>query len=104
MRTAVKGFVGALGLVVAAATANAAPAVPAPVGQYHIVAVAGGCGAGFHPNHWGRCVPNHHYSYYRPYPHWGGYYGGDGYEPWNRPSPSDHVARELNRRQLYGGY
>ena len=31
------------------------------------------------------------------------FYGGGGYQPSNRPSPTDHVARELNRRQLYGG-
>ena len=29
---------------------------------------------------------------------------GDGYGPMNRPSPTDHVANQLNRRQLYGGY
>ena len=34
----------------------------------------------------------------------GFYGGGDGYEPWNRPSPTDHIANQLNRRQLYGGF
>ncbi len=28
-----------------------------------------------------------------------GYYGA-GYGPWNRPSRSDHVARQLNRQEL----
>ena len=36
------------------------------------------------------------YYYYAP-----SYYGAR-YQPWNRPSPSDHVARQLNRQQLYG--
>jgi hypothetical protein len=48
-------------------------------------------------------VPNR-YGYYRAYPRGGGFYGGEGYGPLNRPSPSDHVANQLNRRQLYGGY
>jgi len=101
MRTAAMGLVGALTLVIAA-SANAAPIVPAPADQQNIIAVAGGCGWGFHPNRWGRCMPNR-YGYHRAYPDWRGYSGG-GYEPWNRPSPTDHIANELNRRQLYGGY
>src|SRR6266404_456647 len=98
MHTAAMGLVGALTLFVAA-SANAAPT---PADQQNIIAVAGGCGWGAHPNRWGRCVPNR-YGYHRAYPGWRGYSGG-GYEPWNRPSPSDHIANELNRRQLYGGY
>ena len=100
MRTAAIALIGALALV-SAATANAAPSVPAPAGQQNIIAVAGGCGGGLHPNRWGNCVPNRHG--YRTYRYGGFYGGGDGYEPWNRPSPTDHIARELNRRQLYGG-
>jgi hypothetical protein len=102
MRIAALTLVGALGLaVVSTGSANATPAVPGPVTQAsNVVPVAGGCGWHFHPNRWGRCVPNR-YGYYRPRPYWGGYYGG-GYEPWNRPSPTDHVARQLNRQQLYG--
>lgn len=30
------------------------------------------------------------------------YYRAAGHEPWNRPSPSDHVANRLNRAQLTG--
>jgi hypothetical protein len=103
MRIAALTLAGALGLaVVSVGSANAAPAVPGPVTQAsNIDLVAGGCGWRFHPNRWGRCVPNR-YGYYRPRPYWGGYYGGGGYEPWNRPSPGDHVARQLNRQQLYG--
>jgi hypothetical protein len=96
MRIAALTLFGAL-----VGSASAAPAVPGPLTQAsNIVPVTGGCGRGLHPNRWGHCVPNH-YSYYRTRPYWGGYYGG-GYEPWNRPSPGDHVARQLNRQQLYG--
>jgi hypothetical protein len=102
MRIAGLTLFGVLGLaVVSVASANAAPAVPAPVTQAsNMVLVAGGCGWRFHPNRWGRCVPNR-YGHYGPRPYWRGYYGG-GYGPWG--SPSDHVANELNRRQLGRGY
>src|SRR5258707_15847638 len=107
MRVVAMAFVGALGLAASAVSASAAPPV-ANLDVRHetnIIAVAGGCGGGFHPNRWGRCVPNRDGYSDRAYPRWGGFYGGgDGYEPWNRPSPTDHIARELNRRQLYGGY
>src|SRR6266567_1021999 len=60
------------------------------------------------PNRFGRFVPNR-YAYYRPRPYWhphayapGYYYGGQ--EPWNRPSPTGHVANQLNRQQLMCGY
>ena len=98
------GLIGAVALI-AAASANAAASVPARADQQNIITVAGGCGGGLHPNRWGRCVPNRHYGYDRAYPRWRGYYGGgDGYGPMNRPSPTDHVANQLNQRQLYGGY
>ena len=106
MRIAALTLLGALGLaVVSAGSANAAPAVPGPVTQAsNVVLVAGGCGWRFHPNRWGRCVPNR-YGYYRPRPYWPGYYGGGGgYQPWNRSSPSDHVANQLNGRELGRGY
>ncbi len=110
MRMAVLTLVSALGLAVSAVSANAVPIIPAlAIPQVSdIVQVAAGCGRGFHPNRSGRCVPNR-YAYYRPrpYSYWPGYYGGDGYEPWNRPSPTDHVARQLNRQELgrmYYGY
>src|SRR5881392_2963764 len=101
MRITAAILVGALGLAAAAVSANAAPVLPANQHDTNIVQVAGGCGPGLHPTRWGRCVPNR-YSNYRASPR-RGFYGGDGYQPWNRPSPTDHVARELNRRQLYGG-
>ena len=39
------------------------------------------------------------YGYYRAYP----YYGG-GYERWNRPSPSDHIANRLNAQEARRGW
>ena len=60
MRPAGLSLIGALGLIVAAASANAAPTVPGPAAshQSNIIQVAGGCGFGWHPNYWGDCVPN----------------------------------------------
>src|SRR5438270_748213 len=93
MRMTAAILVGALGLAATAVSANAAPTLPSPASQHdtNIVLVAGGCGPGLHPGRWGRCVPNR-YSY-GPRPYWGG-----GYRGWR--SPDDHVARELNRREL----
>jgi hypothetical protein len=104
MRIAALALFGALGLaVVSVASANAAPAVPGPVTQAsNVVLAAGGCGWHFHLNRWGHCVPNR-YGYYRPRPYWPGYYDG-GYQPWNRATPSDHVAHQLNRQELGRGY
>jgi len=78
----------------AAATASAAPLAPRMATEHaaNIIQVAGGCGRGWHPNRWGRCVPNRTYGYDRPYWH-GPYYR------WH--SPSDFVANDLNQRQLY---
>jgi hypothetical protein len=107
MRMAALTLAGAVCLAASAVAANAAPSVPGPVSQPGsiVVQVAGGCGWGFHPNRWGRCIPNR-YGYYRPRPYWRGYYGG-GYGPRYGASPSDHVANELNRevvRRNYYGY
>jgi hypothetical protein len=114
MRTKALALIGALGLAVGVMPAEAAPMVPAVVSPdfSNIVQVAQGCGRGFHRNYRGYCVRNHrphayyrhyyrsrpYYGYYRTYP----YYGGR-YEPWNRPSPSDHVANRLNAQQRYRG-
>jgi hypothetical protein len=45
-------------------------------------------------------APYYYYGqpYYAPTPR----YARAQYQPWNRPSPSDHVARQLNRQELYG--
>jgi len=116
MRMTALAMLGALSLAAAVTAANAAPiapAMPAP-GNSNIVQVAGHCGAAFHRNSRGFCVPNrahrpyayaprHHRPYYRSY----GYYGG-GNEYLNRPSPSDRAANWLNaqeaRRGGYWGY
>ncbi len=111
MRMPALTLVSALGLAVSAVSANAGPTVPvlATPQASNIVEVGAGCGWRFHPNRWGRCVPNR-YAYYQPRPYWNPYrpgYSGDGYEPWNRPSPTDHVARQLNGQEvgrMYYGY
>src|SRR5689334_6103592 len=103
MRRNALALFGAVGLGLVAISANAAPLAPTPLASdtSNIVQVAQGCGPEHHRTHHGYCVWNHHshayhgsyhhyrpyYGYYRTYP----YYGG-GYEPWNRPSPSDHIA------------
>jgi len=114
MRITTLTLFGTLGLAASVVSANAAPTItvlPAPQAS-NIVQVAGGCGWGFHRNYRGYCVRNYYprpyaysyrpyrpYGYYQPYP----YYGG-GYEPLNRPSPSDHIANQLNAQQLGRGY
>ncbi len=82
MRVSALLVAGALALGVSAVSTNAAPAVPdlgVTGGSANIVEAAFGCGRGFHPNHWGRCVPNR-WSYNRG---WNDRYYGGGYErPW----------------------
>ena len=63
---------------------------PASAQVSSIVEVAQGCGRGFHRNKWGYCRPNR-WSARRGH-RWRRYYGGG----W----PNDHVASELNRREL----
>ena len=115
MRSKALALAGAVGLGIFAVSANAAPLAPAPLAseRSNIVQVAQGCGPDHHRNYHGYCVWNHrphayygryhhyrpYYGYYRTYP----YYGG-GYERWNRPSPSDHVAHQLNAQQARRGW
>jgi hypothetical protein len=112
MRRSALTLLGAIALAASAVAAGAAPLAPASsVAQAsNVVMAAGRCGWGLHLNRLGRCVPNR-YGYYRPRPYWqpypyayapGNY--GDGYEPWNRPSPTDRVANQLNRQQMMYGY
>jgi hypothetical protein len=102
MRSVTVAVVATLSLMTMTNAGSAAPAVP-NLGVEQgaaIVQIAGGCGRGWHPNRWGRCVPNH-YSYYRPYLRPYAPYYGDGHEPWNRPTPGDYGAADyLNRQQL----
>ncbi len=109
MRMTALVLFGALGLAASAMSASAAPigAVTATPQASNIEEVAGGCGWGFHRFR-GYCVRNRHYrpyAYYRPYyyPPYPYYYGG-GYEPWNRPSPGDYIANQLNAQELGRGY
>jgi len=79
MRFAGLGLIGALGLVTAAASANAAPTVGNLGTQnQNIILAAGGCGFGLHPNPWGECVPNR-YGAYRMNPYYGIPYSGGSY-------------------------
>ena len=114
MRTNALALVGALGLSICAVSANAAPMAPAPLSaeSSNLIQIAQGCGGGFHRNYRGYCVRNYRpYAYrrhYRPRPYYGYYRGyryyGSGYEPWNRPSPSDHIANWLNAQQAHRGW
>jgi len=86
MRLVGVGLIGALGLVTAAASANAAPTVGDLGSQNpNIILAAGGCGFGLHPNRWGDCVPNRYGAYrmdryYSPPAYPGGFpYSGGGY-------------------------
>jgi hypothetical protein len=87
MRVATLALAGAFGLALAA-TGAAAPLAPAPLtaGNQNVIDVAGGCWRGYHPNRWGHCVPNRRWHRY-------------GYR-WQRHTPSDFVANQLNRQEL----
>ncbi|MDX8443158.1 GCG_CRPN prefix-to-repeats domain-containing protein [Mesorhizobium australafricanum] len=61
----------AIGGTAAASAASAMPIASVAPPSAMIEHVAWGCGPGWHPNHWGRCVPNRrviHPGYY----YWGG--------------------------------
>jgi len=85
MRIAALALVGTLGLAVSAVSASAAPAAPSmdTPQAANIIQIAGGCGRGFHPNRWGRCVPHGYGGYWsqsRSHYYGGGYpYYGGGY-------------------------
>lgn len=89
-RLARLAVVGTIALGSTMAAASAAPIIPNSFSQTNpsIVHVWGGCGWGFHPNPWGRCVPNRWGYRYRPYygyrPYWQSYYPGDYYPHWQR--------------------
>jgi hypothetical protein len=79
---------GMIATVEASSAMSIAPAAqPAPSAM--VQDVAWGCGPGWHPNPWGRCVPyggpvygyGYGYGWHRPV-----YYGGYGhFHGWHRP-------------------
>jgi hypothetical protein len=77
------------GLMMTAGVASAMPlATTAPAAPTVVQDVAWGCGPGWHPNPWGRCVPYGpvYYGGYRGYGGWGwhhpGRFGGGWHRPW----------------------
>ena len=64
-----RNLVMAVGLAIAGIAATAQSSTAMPAGRQALVAsgiardVAYGCGRGWHPNPWGRCVPNGGYSF-----------------------------------------
>jgi len=77
----------ALAVTGTAATVAASSAMPlAPLAAPAVVEqVAWGCGPGWHPNPWGRCVPNRVVVYPRYY-NWHGpaYYAWHPHRHWHR--------------------
>ncbi|WP_448950382.1 GCG_CRPN prefix-to-repeats domain-containing protein [Labrys neptuniae] len=72
---------GLPGLAVTATSASAMPlATPAPAAAPLVQDVAWGCGPGWRPNVWGRCVPAPVYGYGWRRPVYYGWGGG-----WHRP-------------------
>ena len=90
-------FVAALaaaGLMVTMGASSAMTVAPNAAGADSLVqTIAGGCGPGFHPTPYGRCVPNRRaYApapYYRP-------------NPYYRPEPG-HVPRRGCPRGMHPG-
>ena len=54
----------------------------APAASPLVQDVAWGCGPGWHPNPWGRCVPYRGPVFVHPY--YGHYWGHPGYRPYHR--------------------
>ncbi|MEI9420363.1 hypothetical protein O7A70_04125 [Mesorhizobium sp. Cs1299R1N1] len=73
------------GTAATVATSAAMPMVAQPAAPALIEHVAWGCGPGWHPNPWGRCVPNRVVVYPR-YRYWHGpaYYGWHPHRHWHR--------------------
>ena len=90
------------GLAASVGPSSAMPAAPAPPAASPLVQdVRWGCGPGWQPNRWGRCVPapRAYYGYGGGYGHgWGhgprrGWYGDGGYRRhggWDRRYYRDH--------------
>ncbi|MDQ0396440.1 GCG_CRPN prefix-to-repeats domain-containing protein [Labrys monachus] len=78
MKFVAASLIGLGGLVATAEASSAMTLAPAAPGASSLVQdVRWGCGPGWHPNPWGRCVPNRRVIYYGgPRVH---YYGGPRY-------------------------
>ncbi|WP_431310657.1 GCG_CRPN prefix-to-repeats domain-containing protein [Labrys miyagiensis] len=64
MRIAIATLLAVAGLTTTAETASALSPVPVTQGAQPLVEnVRYGCGYGWHPNYWGRCVPDDGYGY-----------------------------------------
>ena len=76
----------ALAVTGTAATVAASSAMPlAPLAAPALVEhVAWGCGPGWHPNPWGRCVPNRVVVYPGYYWHRPAFYGWHPHRHWHR--------------------
>ena len=61
----------AIGGTAVASAASAMPIAPVAQAPAMVEQVAWGCGPGWHPNYWGRCVPNRRVVY-PGYYYWGG--------------------------------
>jgi len=77
------------GLIAMAGTASAMPFAPStPPVSTPVQDIAWGCGPGWHPNYWGRCVPNapvYYYGWSHPaYYGWHRRYGWYGSGHWHR--------------------
>ncbi|MBN9222669.1 MAG: hypothetical protein J0I79_32450 [Mesorhizobium sp.] len=84
---AITAALAVTGTVATAAASSAMPMVPLaqPAAPALVEHVAWGCGPGWHPNYWGRCVPYRVVVYPRYY--WGGpgyYYGWHPHHYWHR--------------------
>ena len=75
----------AIGGTAAASVASAMPIAPVAPTPALVEHVAWGCDPGWHPNYWGRCVPNRRVIY-PGYYYWGGprVYIGPVWHPYHR--------------------
>ena len=93
MRSSVKfacaAAIAMAGLFATAQASSAMPMSPGPNGASNLTQdIAYGCGPGWHPNPWGRCVPFRRAPvYYGGGPYYGGPYNGGprwGHPGWHR--------------------
>ena len=83
---AIAAALAVTGTVATVAASSAMPMAPlAPAAPALVEHVAWGCGPGWHPNPWGRCVPNHVVVYPRyHYRHGPAFYVWHPHRHWHR--------------------